>query len=393
MKILFVSRWFPYPIDNGSKIRIYNLIRTLAHNHQIDLISFSAEPVSNEQITAMKRYCQQITATEYRADEGNRLSSVLGYLSPKPRSAVISHNSKMQTLIRQAELTEKYDVVLSSQIDMAAYTHTWKASPLIFEEVELTTLYEKYLFEKNPLMRWRRQLMWLKSKQYVKNLLDVYRCCTVVSDLERKRLRDVAPEYQSVEVVPNGVDTVYLSGSYGDIEPDSLIYSGALSYYANMSAVEYFLKEIFPLIKNCRPNVKLYITGSTQGIDLKWLPKVEGVIFTGYLTDIRPRIAQSAVSIVPLQIGGGTRLKILESLALKTPVVSTRKGVEGLDLIPGEDLLVADKPVEFAEAVLRVLEDRSFRDQLGRQGCETVRRSHGWEIMGEKLSKVIETVV
>jgi polysaccharide biosynthesis protein PslH len=248
----------------------------------------------------------------------------------------------MQQLIRKADRSDRYDVLISSQIDMAAYTHSWKSSPKIFEELELTTLYQKYQMEQNPFLRLRKRLMWLKYERFMKSMLSTYACTTVVSELERSLVEKVIPDYRHFEVVPNGVDINALTGDFGQVEPESLVYSGALSYYANMDAMEYFIKSIFPIIKSYRPGVKLYITGSTAGIDLQRLPAEDGVIFTGYLSDIRPRIARSMVSIVPLRIGGGTRLKILESLALKTPVVSTNKGAEGLELIADKDLLIAD---------------------------------------------------
>jgi polysaccharide biosynthesis protein PslH len=393
MNILFVSRWYPYPFDNGSKIRIFNLIRTLSKSHRIDLISFSSEKVSEERIEGMKRYCQNIQVTEYISGDGGGINSLFGFFSPRPRSTVTSHNLEMQRLIEQADRTGKYDVVISSQLDMAAYTHNWRSSPKLFEEIELTALYEKYAAERNPVTRARRRMMWLKYKYYVKMLLGNFKCCTVVSELERCRVLDVMPNYDRIEVVPNGVDTRYLSGNFGDLESDSMVYSGALSYYANMEAVEYFVDEIFPLIKRQRPGAKVYITGSVKGLDLKGMPAVEGVHFTGYLEDIRPRIARSMVNVVPLKIGGGTRLKILESLALRTPVVSTQKGAEGLNLNAGRDVLIADRPADFAEAVIRIMDDKLLREKLGSQGCETVRRIYDWEIVGEHLNKVLENMV
>jgi polysaccharide biosynthesis protein PslH len=299
----------------------------------------------------------------------------------------------MQAFISEAERSHRYDLVISSQIDMAAYTCHWRASPMVFEEMELTTLYEKYRMENRRLMRWRKKLMWLKWKHYVRNFLGAYQCCTVVSDIERLRVKSVVPTYDKVEIIPNGVDVKNLTGNYGEVEPNSLIYTGALSYDANMDAVEYFVSDIFPLIKRQKPDVKVYVTGSTKGIDLKWLPNVEGVVFTGYLEDIRPRIANSCVSIVPLRIGGGTRLKILESLALRTPVVTTCKGVEGLDLTDGEDLLVAETPEEFAESVIHLLNSENLRSKMGNQGHETVRRKYDWDEIGEKLSKVLQSMV
>jgi polysaccharide biosynthesis protein PslH len=120
------------------------------------------------------------------------------------------------------------------------------------------------------------------------------------------------------------------------------------------------------------------------------LPEIEGVIFTGYLDDVRPTIAQSWVSIVPLLAGGGTRVKILESLALNTPVVSTTKGAEGLDLVPGRDFLVADCPDDFAAAVLRLLEDVHLRNSLGRHGRQAVAAQYNWESIGQTFREFID---
>jgi polysaccharide biosynthesis protein PslH len=393
MNILFVSRWYPYPFDNGSKIRIYNLIRTLSEYHRVDLISFSSEKVSEERIEAMKRYCQNIQVTEYISGDGEGINSLIGFFSIRPRSTVTSYNLEMERFVEHADRTGNYDAVISSQLDMAAYTHKMRSCPKLFEEIELTTLYEKYAVERNPVIRARRRMMWLKYERYVKMLLGEFKCCTVVSELERCRVLDVVPDYASIEVLPNGVDTRYLSGNFGDLEPDSMVYSGALSYYANMEAVEYFVDRIFPLIKRQRPGAKVYITGSVKGLDLKGMSAVEGIHFTGYLEDIRPRIARSMVNIVPLKIGGGTRLKILESLALRTPVVSTQKGAEGLDLTAGHDLLIADRPADFAEAVIRIMDDKLLREKLGAQGCDTVRRIYDWKIVGEQLNKVLENMV
>jgi glycosyltransferase involved in cell wall biosynthesis len=156
--------------------------------------------------------------------------------------------------------------------------------------------------------------------------------------------------------------------------------------------MEFFLHEIFPLIQAQRPQVKLYITGKLAGVPVDRLPRNEGVIFTGYLDDIRPRVAQSWVTIVPLQIGGGTRLKVLESLALGTPVVATGKGAEGLDLAPGRDLLIADKPADFAAAVLRLLQNPTLRETLSRNGRAAVKK-YDWQIIGQNFCNFVERIV
>jgi glycosyltransferase involved in cell wall biosynthesis len=187
---------------------------------------------------------------------------------------------------------------------------------------------------------------------------------------------------------------VDISGFQGDFpvpKEDTIIYSGALSYNANFDAVEYFLKEIFPTIIKQRPNIKLYITGSTTGISLEKLPISQHVVFTGYLDDVRPAIAQSWANIVPLRRGGGTRLKILESLALGTPVVATPKGAEGLSLTPGHDFLLANNPKEFADAVINLLSNSNLRQQLSDNGKKAIK-PYDWPIIGEKLLSAIESI-
>jgi glycosyltransferase involved in cell wall biosynthesis len=139
----------------------------------------------------------------------------------------------------------------------------------------------------------------------------------------------------------------------------------------------------------------LAITGKLDGVQVDRLPiaRNDGVVLTGYLADIRPTITQSWISVVPLRLGGGTRLKILESLALGTPVVATSKGVEGLDLVPERDILIADTPADFAASVLRLLQDASLREALSHNGRRTVETKYDWEIIGQQFNNFIETLV
>ena len=192
-------------------------------------------------------------------------------------------------------------------------------------------------------------------------------------------------------VIPNGINIEYYQGDYGKPVTDTLIYSGALSYGANFDAMDYFLRQIWPLVLAKRPQAQLSITGKLDGVPLQDLPQASNVTFTGYLPDIRPAIAQSWINIVPLRIGGGTRLKILESLALKTPVVSTSKGAEGLELRAGQDLLIADEPNAFAAEIIRLLENPSLRRQLAEQGRQSVLR-YDWDQIGCLLNDYIQKI-
>jgi glycosyltransferase involved in cell wall biosynthesis len=156
--------------------------------------------------------------------------------------------------------------------------------------------------------------------------------------------------------------------------------------------VAYFLSEIFPLVRARVPQTRLRVTGRTQGVDLARLP-LDGVELTGYVDDVRPVVAGSMAAVTPLRLGGGTRLKILEAMALGVPVVSTPKGVEGLDVQPGEHLLLGRTPAEFAEAVVRVLQDPALRQALAAQAVTHVRQRYDWEKIGDDFCRSVECVL
>lgn len=392
MRILFLSRWFPYPADNGARIRIYNLLRALAGRHAVDLISFAYGSVADEHLAAMRAICQTVEVVPFRDFQPSSWKALLGFFELRPRSVVDTYSPEMETKVSEVVRRKGYEAIIASEVDMAPYVATQPVPVRLLEEMEIAALQDQTAQAKTLTQRARKELMWWKYSRYVSALLRDFQATTVVSEQERQRLRPLIPTRTLVEVIPNGVDTAFYSGRYGLPEADTLIYSGALTYSANFDAVSYFLEEIFPLILTVRPQTRLFVTGRLDGVDVQKLPRTPNLVFTGYLDDIRPTLARTWVNVVPLRQGGGTRLKILESLAIGTPVVATRKGAEGLDLQAGQDLLVSDSPVEFAQAVLRVLADSELRARLSRQGQQTVINRYDWSIIGQRLNALLETI-
>ncbi len=393
MKILFLSRWFPYPPDNGSRIRIYNLLKSLSARHDVTLISFTEEQVPKAHLQEMRQYCERVDTVLYRPFKPTGPRAVLGFLSKQPRSVLDTFNFEMRALVRQTVAIQEFDVAIASQMDMAPYLNSLPNTPKILEEIELTTLYEQFSLAKSMPKKLRSRIMWWKWSNYVIDMLQKMDACTVVSAGEKERILDLVPDYGRVVVIPNGVDTTINAPEWGDPVADTLIYSGALTYGANFDAVDFFLRDIFPLILEKRPNVKLSVTGKLDGVPIEKLPKNDNVNFTGFLDDIRPAVAQSWVNVVPLRLGGGTRLKVLESMALGTPVVSTSKGAEGLNVEAGQDLLVVDKPEDFAASVLSILEKESLRKRLSHSGREAVVSKYDWGIIGGELNTLLYSVV
>ena len=392
MRILFLSRWFPYPSDNGSRLRIFNLLKYLSSRCTVDLISFASEPVTDEGLAAMRKYCERVDVVRYRPFQSTRWTALAGYFSSRPRSVIDTYSVEMQRRVEQVWREQPYDVVIAGQIDVAPYALALPNVPRVFEEVEVGKFYERYVDERHPLKKMRMGLTWSKTSRYMADLLRGFDGCTVVSEREREYVRQIAPGYQPsrMHVVPNGVDLARPT-DFGAPQADTLVYSGALTYYANWEAVEFFLREVFHLIRAKRPGVQLTVTGRLDGVPVDRLPNRDGTVFTGYVDDVRPVVARSWVSIVPLLTGGGTRLKILESLALGTPVVSTSKGAEGLDLVPGRDIVIADEPANFANAVLCVLRDADLRETLSRNGRRAVTR-YDWQVIGPEFCNFVQEI-
>lgn len=392
MRILFLSRWYPYPVDNGSKIRIFNLLKYLAVRHTVDLLSFTGEPVAAASQEAMQQYCQRVAAVPYHPFTPTALKATLGFFSSRPRSLIDTFQPALNDLGQQWHQENRYDLVIASQIDMVPYAVNFKDTRLLFEEVELTTLYEQYSLAPNLWARIRHALTWGKLQNYLRQTLPRFAGYTVVSEGERQRVQHIVPHYQGLSaLIANGVDLAPHQPIAESVQPDSLIYAGAMSYQANFDAVAYFLAEIWPLIRAARPQATFYVTGKLDGVPLERLPQREGVVFTGYLDDVRPRVAQSWLSVIPLRQGGGTRLKILEALALGTPIVTTSKGMEGLDLKPERDVLVADTPETFAAAVLQLLRDANLRMALSQNGQRAIQQ-YDWAAIGANWCQFVEQV-
>ncbi len=299
----------------------------------------------------------------------------------------------MQGLVEHTGREGDFSVVIASEIATAPYAVTLEGLPRILEEVQLATLREQYTSQSRVGRRLRYGLMWWKTRRFTAHLLRQFDGCTVASQQERANVLSIAPNCRRVVVAPNGVDLDRYKGDFGAPEPGTLVFPGALTYSANFDAMAFFLHQIFPLVKARQPEVILRITGKTNGVPLYGLPLNESVILTGYLDDVRPTVAQSWACVVPLRVGGGTRLKILEAMALGTPVVSTSKGAEGLEVTPGEDILIADEPATFADAVLLLLDDPALRAKLATNGQRLVREQYGWEQIGKKLDQLLHQVV
>lgn len=389
MNVLFLSGWFPYPPDNGSKLRISNLIEGLASQHDVTLLSFADNQDGGIDEKAAQRYCREVQVVSRRPYNPRDRRAQLGFLALTPRSIATTFSAEMGHRVRQILSARQFDLVIASQLTAASYASLFEGLPALFEESELGVFYEQFASATSIRRRIRHGLTWAKHRRYVAHLLRYFRACTVVSEHERELLRRCAPEFRSVQVVPNCIRLNDYRGPRASVQPNSLIFTGSFRYFANHEAMVWFLSEVYPRIRAKIPDIRLTITGDHGNLPI---PSAPDVTCTGAVEDVRPLIASAAVSLAPMRIGGGTRLKILEAMALGTPVAATSKGAEGLDVQHGQHLFIADEPDAFANGVIRLLTEPDLRRRLTENAYQLVHDKYDWASVMPRFMELVDRV-
>jgi glycosyltransferase involved in cell wall biosynthesis len=388
MKILFLSRWFPYPINNGSKLRIYHLLRGLAQQHDVTLLSFADQPHVNPDSPEIRALCSDVHVIPWREFDPHSLRAHFGFLSLMPRSVVDTFSVEMAQKIEKLLRKRTYDLVIASQLSMAAYRPYFRNIPGLFEEVEIGLSYGETRQSSGLKKRIRRTFTWFKLRNYLSSLLDSFQACSVVSEEERGLLaRNLSGLKSTVEVIPNCVHVNGYQNNRAVLVPNRLIFAGSFRYQANYEAMLWFVREVYPQILRQVPRAHLIITGDHAGLSF---PSAPNVTLVGYVDDIKTLVASAWVSVAPLLRGGGTRLKILEAMAIGTPVVSTSKGAEGLGATNGEHLFVADTPHHFAECVIEILRNKALRDNTATNAYQFVKEKYNWETMIPRFLQLVE---
>lgn len=389
MNILFLSTWFPYQPDNGAKIRAHYLLRALHEQHRVTVAAF-CPPHDAERARQAAESAPMVVRPIYEDPFRHTAASKwIKFASPIPIIYWRSH--AMQQIVAELAELETWDAIVAIQTPVASYVRGFTAIPKVLD-VDTALCFQ--MRERNALRgSVRTWLSWQKAHWYEQRLFRQFQACTVVSSHELPYLQSLLKGTPATSaVVPNGVDCLHHRPGLFARRPNTLVYNGALTYSANYDAMQYFLSEVYPFIRQQAPEVTLTITGSTEGVDRSGLPLDESVVLSGYVDDIRSVVGSCAVCVVPLRWGGGTRLKILEAMALGAPVISTSKGAEGLDVRHGEHLLLADNAQSFAQYTLRLLRDPALGQRLSAQARQLMEQRYDWSSIGQQFVRLIENV-
>ncbi|MYF97989.1 glycosyltransferase [Candidatus Poribacteria bacterium] len=395
MKILFLSPTVPYPLTDGGRIRVYNLLKQIALKNDITLLALETQQSDKSSVThieqfGIKVHIVQNSATLPRVSLRTLTSACI---KRQPITVARYNVPAYRQKLRELLASETYDLVHYEMFHTAQfYTETNLPSVLSQQNVD-SAIWHRLTGETSNLFYkcayWTQRRAFQRYERVLSPRFDAVTC---TSDIDAKVFQQFCGD-DVVKVIPNGVDVSHYQPDFASEAPAHLIYIGSMDWYPNEDAVSFFAEEVLPQVQKNVPDVKFSIVGGNPSARVQQLADREGVEVTGRVPEIKPYFAEATVFVVPLRIGSGTRLKILEALAMGKAVVSTTVGAEGLALRDGEEILIADDPIDFAKAVIKLLTNPPLRKQIGEKGRASVEQDYDWRNIGKKLLTVYESVM
>ena len=397
MRILFLTPTLPFPLDNGNRILVFNTIKQLTKKHQIFLLSLVQED-QYKHVSSLKDYCIGIETvlTTGLGVWGKDISySKKGLLknlfSPIPYNLIRWYSAEMEEKLKEIIFKNKFDLVQIESLHMARYARFIQGIPVILRQhnVESKMMERYYKYASNHLERAYAFFQWRKLLRYERRMCLDADLVITLSKVDEGFIKRLSPKINT-EVLPCGVDLEYFKSPSLARITDAILYIGGLSFPPVFESVFYFLKETWPKIKQSRPRTKFLILGNCPKAKGKKILKFPDVTFLGSVEDVRPYMTTSALTVVPHRIASGVRLKILEAMAMKLPVVSTLIGCEGLDVMDWKHILIADTPESFAQKVLDLLESDNLRKNIAEKAYALVQERYTWENSNRQLNQIYE---
>jgi len=395
MNLLYVTPYVPSRI----RTRPYNLIRSLARlGHEVTLLT-AAGTSAGEQEEAEELRGWGVRVETFPVPLARSLGNCLRALpTGEPLQAVYSYHPAMEHRLGQLLREEVFDAVHIEHLRASRLVRAVGDTPVVYDSVDCISL----LFEQamRTSMQWRSRLMaaldLARTRRYEARLLTLYDQVVVTSQRDREALEDLARRYlppgarpAPITVITNGVDLEYFRPR-GERQRNgpTVVFSGKMSYHANVASALYFAREVLPRIWTRDPRVRFQIVGKDPPEPVQRLAADGRIEVTGYVEDLRPYLAQATVAVCPALYAVGVQNKVLEAMAMGTPVVSTPAGCAALEAEIGREILVAEGAEELAAAVLRVTSDPALAEQLSSAGRRYVERHHSWEASARRLVEV-----
>ena len=422
INVLFVSATVPYPATDGGRIRVLNLVRGLCRIHKVTFLTFISSPIDEQGVEYLREMGVEVIGVRWKQQKLMLFfrSLLQFFFGGKPLTVAKYYSAEMVKLLENLLSSRRFNIIHFEMLhtgqylldlatrskrrgeDFACYGMVKQGQGAEGKKQIRTVLGEQnidsniwYRLAKEESNLLRKLIFYSQYRSfmiYESRICNHFDMCVCVSEQDQRKLASLCPGV-AMEVVPNGVDPDYFKPGESKVDEISLVFTGSMDWQPNEDAVLYFCDQILPFIRAKLPGAKFYIVGSNPTDRVLKLRTIQGVIVTGSVEDVRPYIVESTVYVVPLRIGGGTRLKILQALAMEKAVVSTSIGCEGLGLQPGKHLLVADDPEQFAAGTIQLIKDTSLRRELGENGRILIQEKYDWNIVVRKLDSVYRNLI
>jgi glycosyltransferase involved in cell wall biosynthesis len=396
MKILWISHFLPYPPKGGALQRSHHLLRQAAGRHEVRLVALNQRKnlPSKQSLKEASRYlesvCSGVDVFPIPSDSAKwrwGAMTVASYLRSTPYDVNWLTNRDMGRFLTRLSQTEAYDLLHVDTIGLYPYAALFAGTPVVLNHhnIESHMMNRRSDNERRPLSRLYFLRESAKLRSYERTACRTCAVNLVVSELDGRRLKQTAGEVR-VSVIPNGVDVDYFQPDpSGSGHRDGLIFAGAMDWYPNREAVRFFIREVWPMLREDKRRRPITFLGRNPPRELSEAAVDTAVRVPGFVDDVRPYMNAAAIYVCPIRDGGGTRLKILDALAMEMPLVGTGLSVEGLDLTEEVHYVRAETAAEFVSQIRRLEGDPGLRRAIASAGRSFVRQRYSWPVIGEQL--------
>jgi hypothetical protein len=393
MRIALFTPYLPYPPDNGGKIRSFYLLRALTERFDVDLYTpYYGTGPSEDHVEALGAYCRRVVPMRLVRPWRFR-NRIKHALSPLPRAVHYFHTADSLKQAGQCLQEEEYDAIIADEICMTPYAELRADVPRLVTRQKVDSAHYREVARARP---WgiEKALDFIEAaqlKSYCKKKMSIYQAYLACSENDAAQISANSPGVPAL-VIPNGADLSKFVPSGGPrAEEPTLLYVGSMNYYPNIDAMQFFFEKAYDRIAQAMPDIQVQIVGHKPPSKILKLARQPGVKVTGTVPNVWPFYDKATVFFVPLRLGSGTRLKIVEAMAMGLPVVSTSVGAEGLDIAHGENILIADDADSFSDYILALLADPDLRARIAAGGQQLAQR-YDWMEITKPWAELVEEV-
>lgn len=396
-RILMLTPYLPYPPVSGGRSRTFNLVKVLSRQYQITLICFGRPEEKQFDLEPLKAYCE-LMVVDRASSPSTAKAALLSLTSIRPITMRLYTSQEFRDLIRRLLRVRLFDLIHVESFYMMQNLPPTLSIPVLLSEPAIEYLaWRRHAAVAQPV--YQRPALFLEALKMRYWEPHAWRRASLLgsmSEVDSEIMHKVTPRIPA-KLTPNGVDVDYFKPSSSLIrrDPENAVFMGDYKYFPNVDAVLYFIREIMPMIRLMRPNFTLTLLGKDPTPEMIALAEApgSGIKITGLVDDTRPFLHSATVFVCPLRSGSGTRFKLLEALACGCPVVSTGLGAEGLNATHGRHMLITNKPREFADAVVKLINQPDEAARLARHGRNWVSERHSWARSAALLSDVYMSLI